>query len=77
MHRRRGCGVVRKRNERRGLVDPQDPDDDVVGACVFADGSFIDEWGIAYHAFGDVRGKDLAEVFRFDQDDLPDIAFGE
>lgn len=60
-----------------GLVDPQDPDDDVVGACVFADRSFIDEWGIAYHAFGDVRGKDLAEVFRFDQDDLPDIAFGE
>lgn len=60
-----------------GLVNLEDPDDEVFGACVFADGSFIDEWGIAYHASGDVRGKDLTEVFRFDQENLPDITFGE
>lgn len=60
-----------------GLVDLQDPDDEVVGACVFADGSFVDEWGIAYHASGEIRGIDLTEVFRFDQVNLPDITFGE
>lgn len=60
-----------------GLVNLQVPDDDVFGACVFADGSFIDEWGIAYGAAGEVRGKDLTEVFRFDQENLPDITFGE
>src|SRR5262249_58551719 len=30
--------------------------DDVVNLCVFPDGSFIDDWGITYHAGRVVRG---------------------
>lgn len=43
----------------------------VVNMCVFADGSAIDEWGIAYYSEGVVRGIDLDEVFRFDPADVP------
>jgi putative hemolysin len=48
-----------------GLVARNDPDDQVVDPCTFADGSFIEEWGIAYYAAGDVRGTDLTKVFAF------------
>lgn len=48
-----------------GWVDPTDPDDVVVALCVFPDGSYIDEWGLAYHSNGDVRGKDLTTVMKY------------
>jgi putative hemolysin len=41
--------------------------------CTFADGSFIEEWGITYYSQGDVRGKDLKTVFRFNTDNLPPV----
>lgn len=46
---------------------------DVVAMCVFADGSFIDEWGIGYYTMGTVRGADLAPMFRFDAEKAPRI----
>jgi putative hemolysin len=46
-----------------GWVAKDDPDDQVLALCVFADGSAIDEWGITYHANGTVRGADLAPLF--------------
>lgn len=58
-----------------GLVNEDDPDDVVFAPCVFADGSFIEEWGIAYYSNGTVRGIDLAKVFAFDQSKLPAITF--
>ncbi|WP_420123253.1 hypothetical protein [Nakamurella sp.] len=48
-----------------GWVAPSDPADVVVSLCVFPDGSFIDEWGLAYHSAGDVRGKDLTTVMKY------------
>ena len=42
-----------------------DPDDVVVALCVFPDLSFIDEWGLAYHSAGDIRGKDLMTAMKF------------
>ncbi|ACV80369.1 hypothetical protein Namu_4079 [Nakamurella multipartita DSM 44233] len=48
-----------------GWVAQQDPDDVVVSLCVFPDGSFIDEWGLAYHSAGEVRGQDLTTVMRY------------
>ena len=39
------------------------PDFPVVAMCVFPDGSMIDEWGLAYHSDGTVRGIDLALEF--------------
>lgn len=56
-----------------GLVNTEDPDDTVFAPCTFADGSFIDEWGIAYYSNGTVRGTDLTTVFRFDQSKLPAV----
>lgn len=56
-----------------GYVNVDDLDDEIVAACVFADGSFIDEWGIMYHVDGTVRGKDLATVFRFDANTAPHV----
>ena len=44
---------------------PSDPDDVVVALCVFPDLSFIDEWGLAYHSDGTVRGTDLATVMAY------------
>ena len=40
---------------------------------MFADGSFIEEWGIAYYAQNDIRGKDLKTVFRFNTNELPPV----
>ncbi len=56
-----------------GLVNTDDSDDVVFAPCTFADGSFIDEWGIAYYSGGTVRGIDLTTVFQFDQSDLPHV----
>jgi hypothetical protein len=53
-----------------------DPDDVVVGLCVFPDGSAIDEWGLAYHSDGTIRGADLQALFRADVATFPPI-FGE
>ncbi|HEY4226139.1 MAG TPA: hypothetical protein VGM70_10025 [Pseudolysinimonas sp.] len=56
-----------------GLVNTQDPDDVVFSPCTFADGSFIEEWGIAYYADGTIRGTDLTKLFRFDESKLPAV----
>lgn len=59
-----------------GLVSASDKDDTVIAPCVFADQSFIDEWGIAYYSTGTIRGTDLSKLFRFDASKLPPV-FGE
>ena len=51
-------------------MNVDDPDFTVVNLCVFADGSGIDEWGIAYYSDGAIRGADLAPLFRFDTADV-------
>jgi len=56
-----------------GLVDTNDPDDVVFAPCTFADGSFIEEWGIAYYAEGTIRGTDLTKLFRFDESRVPAV----
>ena len=48
-----------------GWVATDDPVDAVVALCVFADLSFIDEWGLAYHSNGDIRGADLATIMKY------------
>lgn len=40
-------------------------EDGPTNLCVFADGSMVDTWGIAYWVFGQVRGIDLTTVLRF------------
>ena len=60
-----------------GWVYATDPDDPVIGMCVFPDGSMIDEWGLAYHSDGSIRGIDLAQQFVYQPTDgLPPI-FGD
>lgn len=57
-----------------GWVDKDDPDDVVVSLCVFPDGSFIDEWGLAYHSGDIVRGQDLTQVMTYQPPDpLPGV----
>jgi len=48
-----------------GWVSTDDPVDTVVALCVFPDLSFIDEWGLAYHSNGDIRGADLASLMKY------------
>lgn len=48
-----------------GWVAKGDPDDVVVNLCVFPDLSFIDEWGLAYHSTGAVRGTNLAKTMEY------------
>lgn len=55
------------------LADAPADEHEVVAPCTFADGSFIDDWGIAYYADGTIRGTDLAELFRFDPTTIPNI----
>jgi hypothetical protein len=43
-----------------------DRPDEVFNLCVFADLSFIDEFGIFYYADGTVRGMDLSTVMRYE-----------
>ncbi|MFE4015874.1 hypothetical protein ACFXPZ_00260 [Streptomyces sp. NPDC059101] len=35
-----------------------------ISACMFADGSVIDAWGLKYHEGGVIRGADLTKKFR-------------
>lgn len=57
-----------------GWVALSDADDPVVAMCVFPDGSMIDEWALAYHSDGTIRGADLASQFVYQPgDQLPDI----
>ena len=46
-------------------MSTDDPVDTVVALCVFADLSFIVEWGLAYHPNGEIRGTDLANVMKY------------
>ncbi len=48
-----------------GWVQKSDPIDTALEACVFPDMSMIDSWGLAYHSFGIVRGKDLTKVLKY------------
>ena len=48
-----------------GWVARDDPDDVVVSLCVFPDLSFIDDWGLAYHSDGSIRGTDLATAMQY------------
>jgi putative hemolysin len=43
----------------------------VMQMCVFPDLSSIDAWGLTYHSNGIIRGRDLTDLFRFDQDSAP------
>jgi hypothetical protein len=45
-----------------GWVARDDPDDVVVSLCGFPDLSFIDDWGLAYHSDGSIRGTDLTAM---------------
>jgi hypothetical protein len=48
-----------------GWVLKSDPVFTVVEACVFPDMSTIDSWGLTYHSFGIIRGKNLEKVLRY------------
>jgi hypothetical protein len=56
-----------------GWVNFDDPVFTVVNLCMFPDQSAIDEWGITYYAGGVVRGTDLAPLFRFDTQTVPQL----
>jgi len=56
-----------------GWVAKDDPDDVVVALCVFPDLSFIDEWGLAYHSDGTIRGTDLATAIEYQPASLPPV----
>ena len=48
-----------------GWVQKSDPIDTVLEACIFPDMSTIDSWGLTYHSFGIIRGKNLEKVLKF------------
>jgi predicted secreted protein/putative hemolysin len=48
----------------------------VVGMCMFPDGSAIDSWGLTYKANGVVRGTDLTKVVRYQPSQLPNVFTG-
>ncbi len=48
----------------------------VVGMCVFPDGSAIDSWGLTYKANGVVRGADLSKVARYQPTTPPNVFVG-
>ena len=54
-----------------GWVNQDDSSFEVIDMCLFSDLSAIDQWGIAYYSGDVVRGTDLADLFRFDADDVP------
>ena len=56
-----------------GWVNSDGPFDVVAAMCVFPDGSMIDDWGIAYHSAGTIRGADLAPLFRSANGELPPL----
>lgn len=45
----------------------------IVGMCVFPDGSAIDSWGLTYKANGVVRGQDLTKLVRYQPTVLPNV----
>ncbi len=45
----------------------------VVGMCLFPDGSAIDSWGLTYKANGVIRGTDLSKVVRYQPTQLPSV----
>jgi putative hemolysin len=45
----------------------------VMAVCVFPDGSMSDEWGLTYHANGDIRGADLSSILRYQPETVPDV----
>jgi len=55
--------------------DPANPEATVIGICVFPDGSAIDNWGLAYHAQGVIRGANLAPLIRYQPGVIPDYVF--
>ncbi len=48
----------------------------VVGMCMFPDGSAIDSWGLTYKANDVVRGADLSKVVRYQPTTLPNVFVG-
>lgn len=48
-----------------GWVQKSDPIDTALEACIFPDLSIIDSWGLTYHQFGIIRGKNLENVLRY------------
>jgi predicted secreted protein/putative hemolysin len=48
----------------------------IVGMCVFPDGSAIDSWGLTYKANGVVRGADLTTLVRYQPAQLPHVFVG-
>ncbi len=48
-----------------GWVKKTDPVDPVLEACIFPDMSSIDSWGLAYHSFGIIRGRNLNKALRY------------
>lgn len=48
-----------------GWVKLSDPVDTVLEACIFPDMSSIDSWGLAYHSFGIIRGRNLDKALRY------------
>lgn len=53
------------------ITTAQGADLDVLEGCLFADGSIIDSWGIAYHANGTIRGANLEPLFGYQSSDPP------
>ncbi len=51
-----------------GWVSTDEPVFTVMNMCVFPDLSAIDAFGLWYHANGEIRGTDLADVLRYDPD---------
>lgn len=49
---------------------------EVVGMCVFPDGSAIDSWGLTYKAGGVVRGMDLTKLVMYQPTELPHVFSG-
>jgi hypothetical protein len=48
-----------------GWVKLSDPVDTVLEACIFPDMSSIDSWGLTYHSFGKIRGRNLDKALRY------------
>lgn len=48
-----------------GWVQKSDPIDTALEACIFPDMSTIDSWGLTYHSFGIIRGKNLEKALKF------------
>lgn len=48
-----------------GWVKMSDPVDTVLEACIFPDMSSIDSWGLTYHSFGIIRGRNLDKALRY------------